>query len=40
MNVTKFCPALKETLALWQNRTGKQEVGQCDLILLQIFSFR
>ena len=24
-------------LAFWQNRTCKQEVGHCDLILLKIF---
>ena len=30
----KFCSAFHETLAFTQNRAHKQEVGDCDLILL------
>ena len=36
---TKFYSAFHEILALKQNKAGKQEVGNCDLILLLIFFF-
>ena len=35
--MTKFCSAFHEILAFRQNRACKQELGHCDLILLQIF---
>ena len=33
----KFYSVFHKLLAFWQNRTRKQEVGHCDLILLHIF---
>ena len=37
MNLTKICSVFLEILLVSQNWTSKQEVGHCDLILLQIF---
>ena len=34
--MTKFCSAFHEILALKQNKTCKEQVGHCDLVLLQI----
>ena len=37
--MTKFCSAIYEILALWQNRTHEQDVGHCDLTSTDFFHF-